>query len=189
MADDEPEITALLKRIGKGDGAARERLFSLMYAELHRLAKAQMQRERPDHTLQPTALINEAYTRLANGKMDLRNRKHFLALAARVMRCVLVDHARARNANIRGGPRQKVELLENMAISEDRHGEIIAVGEALDLLEKTNSRQAQIVELRFFAGLSLEEVAKIVGVTTRTVKRDWTVARLWLFQQMKARDG
>ncbi len=179
------EVTLLLRAMKSGDESAASRLLPLVYSELHRLARHYMQRERSDHTLQPTALINEAYLRLAHGDIDWQSRQHFIGVAATVMRRVLVDHARAHNAPMRGGDRQKVELDEGLAFSGERSCEVLALHDALSRLEEVNPRQAKVVELRYFAGLSVEEVAGVLDVSPRSVKRDWTLARLWLFKEIE----
>lgn len=179
------DVTRLLRAMKSGDDSAAEKLLPLVYSELHRLARAYMHRERPDHTLQPTALINEAYLRLAHDDIDWQNRQHFIAVAATVMRRVLVDHARAHNAELRGGNLQRVELEEGIAISAERSKELLALNDALTALETINPRQARVVELRYFAGLSVEEIAGALDMSPRSVKRDWALARLWLFKEIQ----
>lgn len=168
-----------------GDGSAAGKLLPLVYDELHRLASSFMKRERPGHTLQPTALINEAYMRLAGNNVDWQSHKHFIAVAATVMHHILVDYARVHNAKMRGGDLQRVELDEGLAISQERSEEILAVDEALARLQAENPRQAQIVELRYFAGFSVEEVARILDISPRSVKRDWREAKGWLFDEIQ----
>jgi RNA polymerase sigma factor (TIGR02999 family) len=167
-----------------GDGAAAEQLLPLVYDELHRLARNYMRRERRDHTLQPTALINEAYLHLANGKVNWQSREHFVGVAANVMRRLLVDHARARHAGIRGGGQERVELEDDLMMSEERSKEVLALHDALTVLEAFNPRQAQVVELRYFGGFSVEEIAELLKVSPRSVKRDWALARVWLFRRI-----
>jgi len=179
------EVTLLLRAMKSGDESAAGRLLPLVYNELHRLARHYMQRERSDHTLQPTALINEAYLRLAHDNVDWQSRQHFIGVAATVMRRVLVDHARAHNAAMRGGDLQRVELDEGLAISRERSTELLALHDALNRLEEINPRQAKVVELRYFAGLSVEEIAGVLNVSPRSVKRDWALARLWLFKEIE----
>jgi len=180
------EVTQLLKAMAHGDPEAAGSLFPLVYAELHRLAKAYMRRERIDHTLQPTALINEAYMRLAKEDVDWNDRQHFIAIAANVMRRVLVDYARAHNAEQRGGGvMQRVEMQDELAISPEKLEEVTLLDEALKNLEKHNPRQAKVVELRYFGGLSVEEIAALLDVSPRSVKRDWSLARIWLFRELK----
>jgi RNA polymerase sigma-70 factor (ECF subfamily) len=179
------QVTVLLKAMHEGDATAEEKLFPLVYQELHRLARSYMRRERPDHTLQATALINEAYVRLAGGDVDWKNREHFIGIAAHVMRRVLVDHARAHNAEIRGGGAKRVDLDEGLIQSSARNDEVLLVDEALNRLAVSNARQARVVELHYFAGLSMEEIAAMLCISTRSVKRDWSLARLWLFEELR----
>jgi RNA polymerase sigma-70 factor (ECF subfamily) len=185
MTNDGGDVTQLLKAMTSGDPAAAERLLPLVYAELHRLATSYMRRERRDHTLQPTALINEAYLRLAGDDVDWQNREHFIGTAAHVMRRVLVDYARAHKAERRGGGLKRVEFDEGVAISVDRSNELLSLDEALDRLMQLNPRQARVVELRYFGGLSVEQIASILAIAPRSVKRDWALARIWLFQQLQ----
>jgi RNA polymerase sigma-70 factor (ECF subfamily) len=184
MCPEDGEVTLLLRAMKSGDQTASEKLLPLVYQELHRLAKAYMRRERPDHTLQPTALINEAYLRLAGDTTDWQNHSHFIAVAANVMRRVLVDHARMHNAGIRGGSLQRVEFEEGIAISSERSAEMIALDDALDELAKVSPRQAKVVELRYFAGLSVDEIGAIMKIAPRSIQRDWASARVWLFERM-----
>ena len=185
MCPDAGEVTLLLKAMQSGDPTASEKLLPLVYKELHRLATSYMRRERGDHTLQPTALINEAYLRLIGGTTNFQNRAHFIGFAAHVMRHVLVDHARAHKAGMRGGNLRRVELEEGIAISKERSGEILVLDEALNELEKVSPRQAKVVELRYFAGLSVEEIASMLEITPRSVEREWASARIWLFERMR----
>ena len=156
MEDDGGQVTQLLKAMRAGDPQAAQDLLPLVYAELHRLAKSYMRRERPDHTLQATALINEAYLRLAGEEIDWKNRAHFIGLSAQVMRCVLVDHARAHNAEHRGGGLQRVEMQEELAISPEKLDQVQQIDDLLKKLETVNPRQARVVELRYFGGLPLK---------------------------------
>jgi RNA polymerase sigma-70 factor (ECF subfamily) len=185
MGDDRSQVTRLLKAVHSGDQAAAERLLPLVYSELHRVANAYMRRERPDHTLQPTALINEAYLRLIKEDVEWNSREHFIGFAAHVMRRVLVDYARARNADQRGGKMERVELQDQLAISPERLEEVSLIDEALDRLEKKSPRQAKVVELRYFGGLSIEQIGATLGIAPRSVKRDWALARIWLFEELK----
>lgn len=187
--DDRSQTTRLLKAVHAGDQAAAEKLLPLVYAELHRVANAYMRRERPDHTLQPTALINEAYLRLIREDVDWNSREHFIGFAAHVMRRVLVDYARARNADHRGGKMERIELQDHFAISPDRFEEVSQIDQALDRLEKNNPRQAKVVELRYFGGLSIEQIGAALGIAPRSVKRDWALARIWLFEELKPHGG
>ncbi|MGD0892682.1 MAG: sigma-70 family RNA polymerase sigma factor [Terracidiphilus sp.] len=178
------DVTQLLKAMHNGDPAAADRLLPLIYSELHRLARAYMRRERPDHTLQATALINEAYLRLAGEDIDWNNRAHFIGLAAHAMRQVLVDHARRHNAERRAGGLNRVEMHDDLAVSPSRLDEIASVDQALTRLAANNPRQARVVELRYFGGLSVEQIARILEVAPRSVKRDWSLARIFLAREL-----
>jgi RNA polymerase sigma factor (TIGR02999 family) len=178
------EITRLLKAMHDGDSAAAEDLLPLVYAELHRIAGAFMRRERPGHTLQPTALINEAYLRLVGEDIEWSNRAHFVGLSAHVMRRVLVDYARQHNAERRSGGLKRVEMQDNLAISPERLDEVLFLDEAMAKLAANNPRQARVVELRYFGGLSVEQIAQILNIAPRSVKRDWALARIFLFGQL-----
>jgi RNA polymerase sigma factor (TIGR02999 family) len=182
------DITQLLKAMANGDPKASETVLPLVYGELHRLAKSYMRRERQDHTLQATALINEAYLRLAREHTDWNSREHFIGVAANVMRRVLVDCARAHRAEQRGGGLQRVELQDDLAISAGKLDEVEQLDEALKLLEKEHPRQAKVVELRYFGGLSVEQIGAFLKTSPRSVKRDWALARIWLYRQLK-QDG
>jgi RNA polymerase sigma-70 factor, ECF subfamily len=185
MDNDSGQVTQLLKAMHAGDTQAAESLLPLVYAELHRLAKGYMRRERPDHTLQATALINEAYLRLVGEDIDWNSRAHFIGLAANVMRRVLVDYARAHNAEQRGGGLQRVEMQDELAISAEQLDEVEHLDEALKKLEKENPRQARVVELRYFGGLSVEQIGALLQIAPRSVKRDWALARIWLFRELR----
>jgi RNA polymerase sigma-70 factor (ECF subfamily) len=185
MEADGGQVTQLLKAMRAGDPQAAQDLLPLVYAELHRLAKSYMRRERPGHTLQATALINEAYLRLAGEEIDWKNRAHFIGLSAQVMRRVLVDYARAHNAEQRGGGLQRVEMQEELAVSPERLDQVQHIDHMLKKLEKENPRQARVVELRYFGGLTFEEIASLLDLTSRTVKTDWSLARIWLLDQMQ----
>jgi RNA polymerase sigma factor (TIGR02999 family) len=189
MDEDRGQTTRLLKAMRAGDHSAAEKLLPLVYAELHRVANAYMRRERPDHTLQPTALINEAYLRLIHEDVDWNSRAHFVGFAAHVMRRVLVDYARARNAEHRGGKMERVELQDQFAISPERLEEVWVLDEALNRLEQKNSRQAKVVELRYFGGLSMEQIGATLGIAPRSAKRDWALARIWLHEQLNPLGG
>ncbi len=185
MGDDGGQVTQLLKAMRSGDPQAAQDLLPLVYAELHRLAKSYMRRERPDHTLQATALINEAYLRLAGEEIDWKNRAHFIGLSAQVMRRVLIDYARAHNAEQRGGGLQRVEMQDELAISPDKLDQVQQIDHLLKKLEKENPRQAKVVELRYFGGLNFEEIGELLKLTSRTVKTDWALARIWLHDQLQ----
>jgi RNA polymerase sigma-70 factor, ECF subfamily len=183
------QVTQLLKAMRAGDSNAAENLLPLVYAELHRLAKSYMRRERPDHTLQATALINEAYLRLVGEDVDWDSRAHFIGLAAHVMRRVLVDYARTRNAEQRGGGLRRVEMQDDLAVSAAQLDEVEQLDEALKRLEKENPRQARVVELRYFGGLSVEEIGALLQIAPRSVKRDWALARIRLFRELRPGTG
>jgi RNA polymerase sigma factor (TIGR02999 family) len=178
------EVTQLLKAMHSGDQSAAGRLLPLVYSELHRLAAAYVRRERPDHTLQATALINEAYLRLAGEDIDWNSRAHFIGLAAHVMRQVLVDYARAHRAPRRAGGFQRVEMDEELAIAPDRIEEVVAIDEALTRLAAQSPRRARVVELRYFGGLSVEQIAEMLEIAPRSVKRDWSLARIALAREL-----
>lgn len=181
-ANDSEPITGLLARWGGGDGAALQELMPIVYAELHRLARSSMRRERADHTLQTTALVHETYLRLARSiPPELENRGHFFALMARLMRRVLVDHARGVRAGRRGGGALKLPL-DGVRLSEDRPlTDLIALDEALEALRAIDERKAKTIELRFFAGLEVKETAAILEVSVPTVVNDTRMARAWLY--------
>jgi RNA polymerase sigma-70 factor, ECF subfamily len=184
VSDDQPsQVTELLERWKHGDQQALQTLMPLVYGELRRLAHYHRRSERPDHTLQSTALVHEAYLRMAKGQPIPENRVHFIALASRLMRQVLVDYARTRNAVKRdGGCRIDLEGIDGMGI--DRDAELLALDDALNELSHVDERQAKIVEMKFFGGLSAPEIAEALGISRATVDRDWTVARVWLHRQM-----
>ena len=177
--------TELLLAWGRGEQHAFDQLVPLVYDELHRLARGHMARERADHTLQASGLVHEAYVRLIELKqMRWQNRAHFFAMAARVMRRILVDNARARRNEKRGGDVPKVALEEALVVSSGPGPDLVALDEALTELEALHPRKSQVVELRYFAGLSLEETALALDVSIDTVKRDWRFAKLWLFSEL-----
>jgi RNA polymerase sigma factor (TIGR02999 family) len=164
---------------------ALEKLTPLVYDELHRLARRYMGRERPGHTLQTTALVNEAYVRLVDWKnVQWQNRAHFFAVSAQIMRRILVDFARARDYAKRGGGARKVSLDEAAMISGGRGRDLVALDEALNALARLDGRQSRVVELRFFGGLSLEEISEVLKVSVGTVRRDWSLARAWLYREL-----
>jgi RNA polymerase sigma factor (TIGR02999 family) len=184
------DVTALLREWAAGDRAALERLMPLVYAELRRLAARQLRGERPNHTLQPTALVNETYLRLVGQQsVPWANRAHFFAIAAEMMRRVLVDHARKRRAAKRNPGTVYLELGESGPEAADRATELLALDDALTELEKLDPRQAKVVELRFFAGLSVEETAEVAGISTATVKREWKTARAFLRDELGLEAG
>jgi RNA polymerase sigma factor (TIGR02999 family) len=180
------EITQLLVAWNNGDQAALERLTPLVHGELHQLAKRYMAGERKGHILQTTALVNEAYLRLIDWRnVEWQNRAHFFGLAAQIMRRILVDFARAYQSEKRGGDEIRVSLSEAANVPADRSPDLVALDDALQSLEKLDRRQARVVELRFFAGLSMEETAEALKVSLSTVRRDWGIAEAWLFRELK----
>ena len=185
-----PEITRLLAELRAGRREAESRLVEAVYPELRRIAGRYMKGERPGHSMQATALVNEAYLQLA-GQMekDWQNRSHFFAVAAQLMRRILVDYARQKKAAKRDGGRQRVELTEPLAITRDRLDEIIIIDEALTRLAEWDPRQCRVVEMRFFGGLTEDEVAEVLGVAPRTVKRDWNLAKAWLHGELNGTGG
>ena len=178
------QVTQLLIDWSKGDKAALDKLVPYVYDELRRLARHYMRRERAGHTLQTSALINEAYLRLVDQSVAWQNRAHFFGIAARLMRQILVDHARAHQYAKRGGGAQKVSLDEAANLAQGRAAEIVALDEALESLTAIDPQQGRIVELRFFGGLTIEETSEVLGISHATVERDWSVARAWLRRQM-----
>jgi RNA polymerase sigma factor (TIGR02999 family) len=184
------DATDTLMAHAAGDPAAADQLLPLVYRELRALAAAYMRRERPGHTLQPTALVHEAFIRLVDeSRINWRGRTHFFALAARQMRRILIDSARSRNARKRGGGLHRVTLDEGLLTSAGPTFDVLALDEALRRLARLNDRQAQVVELRFFGGLSVEETAQFLGVSAPTVKNDWRAARAWLLRELRPGEG
>lgn len=179
------EVTVLLDRLSKGDETAPDELLPLVYDDMRRLARAYFSNERSDHTLQPTALVHEAYIRLVNWEnVDWQNRAHFFAVAAQVMRKILIDHARRKNAQKRSGAAQKILLDEAISFSNEKELDLIKLDEALQALKTLDERQARIVELRFFGGLSIPETAYILKTSETTVKREWTFAKAWFQREL-----
>lgn len=179
-------VTDLLARWSDGDSAARDQLVPLVYEELRRIARKSLAGQRGNHTLQPTALVHEAYLRMARGEsMRWQNRSHFFAVAASMMRQILVDHARSRAAAKRGGNGTTVVLDDAVALSQMTSLDLLALDRAMTRLASLDARQCQIVELRFFAGLSIEETAEVVKISPATTKREWATARLWLHHEMR----
>lgn len=179
------EITQLLAEWSDGNQSALDELYPLVYDELHRLARRYMSRERKGHTLQTTALINEAYVRLVDQKnVHWANRSHFFAISAQIMRRILIDHARRHAYAKRGGGAQQVSLDEAAAVASGIGAEILRLDEALKTLAEMDPRRSQVVELRYFGGLNNEEIAGVLHVSENTVTRDWNMARAWLYQQL-----
>jgi len=189
MKTPEPEeVTDLLIAWREGDQAALDKLMPLVYEELRRLAHRRRWRERQDHTLQTTALVHEAYLRLIDQRdAQWQNRAHFYAIAAQMMRRILVDNARARNYQKRGGGAQQVTLGEALEVSDNRAAEVVALDDALEALAAFDPRKSRMIELRFFGGLSIEETAEVLGVSPGTVMRDWTLAKTWLRREINNR--
>jgi RNA polymerase sigma factor (TIGR02999 family) len=182
--DQEGQVTELLQQWKEGDENALRALVPLVYKELRSLAHYHLQSERPDHTLQSTALVHEAYLRLLGGQpVDLQNRAHFVAVASRLMRQILVDYARSRRANKRdGGCKMIFEDVIALPVTGD--AELLALNEALDELSRIDERQGKIVEMKFFGGLSAPEISQVMGISRATVDRDWATARVWLYRQI-----
>jgi RNA polymerase sigma-70 factor, ECF subfamily len=179
-------ITQLLIEVTNRNSAAVDVLLPLIYDELRKLAANYLRRERSDHTLEPTALVHEAYLRMVDQtQVNWQNRAHFFGVAAQMMRRILVDHARAHNAEKRGQDFQKISLDENVDKAIERNGELIALDEALRTLAVIDEQKGRIVELRFFGGLSIEETAEVLGVSAPTVKRQWRMAKAWLYGQVQ----
>ena len=184
---DPGEVTVLLHKVSQGDTDAADRLIPLVLGELRRLARRQLQREGPDHTLQPTALVNEAYIRLVGDQArDWQSRAHFIGVSASVMRRILIDYARRRKARKRGpATTERLDVEQFPDLSDQQAEELLALNIALDKLEEMNPRQRQIVELRYFGGLSLEETAEVLSLSVITVSRDWMAAKAWLKGQLR----
>ncbi len=183
------EVTQLLLDWSHGDKAALDKLMPLVYDELRRLAHHYMGRERPGHTLQTTALVNEAYLRLVDQRsVQWQNRAHFFGIASQMMRRILVDHARSLHYKKRGGDLRQVSLDEALFVSEQRAADVLALDDALTALAQFDQRKSQIVEMRFFGGLSIEETAEVLGVSPGTVMRDWTLAKAWLHREISKED-
>jgi RNA polymerase sigma-70 factor, ECF subfamily len=181
------DITALLNQLTQGKADVEERLMLVIYRELRRLAAAHLRRERGDHTLQATALVNEAFLRLIeHHDCSWQNRNHFFAIASTMMRRVLVDYARKRSRQKRGGGEARTEFEEAMFLSDEKSSAIIELDDALQRLCQLEPRQMRVVELRFFGGLSVDQAAEVLGVSPKTIKRDWNVARAWLHGELKS---
>jgi RNA polymerase sigma-70 factor, ECF subfamily len=184
------DVTLLLSALTRGDDGAASKLIPVVYDELRRLAGSYMRRERADHTLQATALVHEAYLKLVEQRsVNWQSRAHFFGVAAQLMRRILIDHARGHSRQKRGGEQQKVSLDEALIFTEQQANELLAVDDSLNQLAKIDPRQAKVVEMRFFGGLSVEEAAEALGVSPKTVKREWSVAKAWLYADLKERYG
>jgi RNA polymerase sigma-70 factor, ECF subfamily len=179
------DITQLLREWANGAPSALEALTPLVYAELRRLAGSYMRSEAPGHTLQPTALVHEAFLRMvARDAPDCQNRSHFYGVASHLMRQILIDHARTRHAGKRGGGKSHILLEENLVVSREREADLVALDDALERLSALDPRKTQVVELRFFGGLSVEESAEVLKVSEVTVRRDWQFAKAWLVREL-----
>jgi RNA polymerase sigma factor (TIGR02999 family) len=182
------DFTVLLQAWGEGDAQALDRLTPLVYHELRRIARGYMAHERPDHTLQATALVNEAYLRLIDTRqVDWHGRAHFLAICARAMRQILVDHARSRASQKHGGGQIPLQFDEKLGVPQSQHSHLLELDDALKRLAEIDPRKSQVVELRFFGGLSIEETAEALKASPRTVKRDWQLARAWLYRELSGK--
>jgi RNA polymerase sigma factor (TIGR02999 family) len=179
------QVSELLANWNQGDVKAREALMPLVYNELRKLAASHLRHERNDHTLQPTALVHEVYLRLAEQKnVQWQDKSHFFGVTAQLMRRILVDHARSHRADKRGGGLPKVSLNEAIAMSRERPAQLLALDESLTQLASTDPQQGRIVELRVFAGLTIEQTAEVLGISPVTVKRDWSLAKAWLLREL-----
>jgi RNA polymerase sigma-70 factor (ECF subfamily) len=187
MTTNRGEVSQLLERIQDGEREAESRLFELLYADLKKMAASQLRRERTNHTLQPTALVHEIYVRVfAQNPPEIRTRAHFMALVSQAMRHFLVDHARAKMSDKRGGRLEPISL-DSVLVYDTRHvDELLAVHEALERLREWDPRQSQIVEMRYFGDMSEEDIALHLNISSRTVKRDWAMARAWLHAELSA---
>lgn len=190
MDSDRHDVTVLLAELTKGNDQAAAKLIPMVYDELRRLAGSYMRRERGDHTLQATALVHEAYLKLVEQRStDWRNRAHFFGIAAQVMRRILVDHARGHLREKRGGDQRAVPIDQALIFAPEQSADLVKLDLALEELTKLDPRQARIVELRFFAGLTVEQTAELLDISPKTVKRDWSMAKAWLHGEMKQSHG
>ena len=187
MEPSQVDVTLLLKQLSEGNRNVLDDLVPVVYGELRRLAASYMRRERPDHTLQTTALVHEAYLQLVGQeRAHWKNRSHFFGVAAQLMRRILVDHARAHGAAKRGGPATKIPFDDAIVLAHEQTGDLLAIDELLTRLAAIDPQQVRIIELRFFAGLSIDETAQVMGISDRTVKRDWAMAKAWLLRGLRA---
>ena len=190
LSDSSHEVTRLLKAWSAGDEPALEKLISLIYTELHRAAQRYMARERCEHTLQTTALINEAYLRLVDFQhVSWQNRAQFVGICAQLMRRILVDFARSRNSKKRGGDAFQLPLDETLIVSSEPRADLIALDDALKALAAIDERKSRVIELRFFGGLSVQETAEVLKVSRETVKRDWRLAKAWLLRRFRKQNS
>lgn len=179
------QVTKLLKRWSSGNESAFDDLMPIVYDELRRMAKGYMNRQDSGHTLQTTELIHEAYLKLAGSEArDLKNRAHFFGVAAKAMRHILVDYARSKSSEKRGGDRQRISMVENQFVSDEKSDEIVALDEAMSKLDELDERKSKVVEMKFFGGLTVEEISKVLKVSAMTVKRDWSFAKTWLSKEI-----
>jgi RNA polymerase sigma-70 factor (ECF subfamily) len=186
VSEKEREISLILKDWSGGKAESADVLLSLVYDELRRIARQYLRKERSDHTLQPTALVHEAYLKLIDiSDVSWQDRAHFFAVASNVMRHILVDHARARATDKRGGEAQRIALEDAVKLSDERDIDLLALDEAMKQLAGFDEQQSKIVELRFFGGLTIEETAHVLAISPATIKREWTMAKAWLFKRMK----
>lgn len=190
MTDGNPDITAILTRVAEGEHEAFNQLVPIVYDELHQIAQKLMQNESPANSLQPTVLVNEAYFRLVDlNRIDWQGRAHFFAMGATVMRRILVDHARHHLRVKRGGQFSRIPLNDDLRISSCSEEDVLAVEEVLGKLEELDPRQAKVVEMRFYAGLTVKEIAEALGLSKRTVESDWTIAKAWLRREFSDKDS
>lgn len=183
--DEPPQITERLLAWSSGDAAAQDDVMRAVYQELHRMAARYLRQERHDHTLQPTTLVHEAYLRLIDQtRVSWQSRAHFFGVAARMMRRILVDHARAKQRDKRGGPERTLSLDDALNVSQERAADLVKLDEALASLAEFDPRKSRVVELRFFGGLSVEETAEVLDVSPQTVLRDWKLAKAWLYDEI-----
>lgn len=183
-ASNQHEITKVLQSWSEGDEQAVEHLFPLVYEELRRLARSFLRKERGEHTLQPTALVHEAYLKLVDQNVSWQNRAHFYAISAKIMRRILVNYAREHNAEKRGGGHQRISLDETKEISQKKTLDVLVLDEALNKLEQFDERKCRVVEMRFFGGLSEKEISEVLKVSEKTIRRDWSLAKLWLHREL-----
>jgi RNA polymerase sigma-70 factor (ECF subfamily) len=185
MSSMSQDVTRLLADWSRGDRSALDKLFPIVHAELRRIARRQMSQERPGHTLQATALVNEAYLKLAGQEgFEWRNRAHFFAVCAQVMRHILIDHARAHARDKRGGGAVQVSLNDAAMVADEQASDLVALDEALRALENFDPQKGRIVELRYFGGLSIEETAEVLNISPRTVRREWRRSKAWLYRMI-----
>lgn len=185
MSSEEVDVAKLLEELANGQHDAADELMPLVYDRLRLLARKLLRHESAAHTLQPTALVNEAYLRMVGqNQVDWQGKTHFFAIGAKMMRRILVDHARRKLSKKRGGGMHRIELADDLCVSNRNDEDVMAIEEALDKLSELDPRQAQIVELRFYGGLTVEEVAEVLGVSKRTVESDWTMLRAWLRREL-----